>query len=131
MSSQKYSARDDGLNKVVKEAKRLREDREKGYREKALKMYPWVCGRCGREFSGKNLRMLTVHHRDHNHDNNPPDGSNWELLCLYCHDNEHSRYIEEAEYGSPAGNNSEDTGGTHQPFADLAEMLKKKQHGKE
>ncbi|MFA7667514.1 MAG: HNH endonuclease, partial [Burkholderiaceae bacterium] len=22
-------------------------------------------------------------------DDNPPDGSNWELLCLYCHDNEH------------------------------------------
>ena len=32
-----------------------------------------------------------MHHKDHNHDNNPPDGSNWELLCLYCHDNEHSR----------------------------------------
>jgi 5-methylcytosine-specific restriction endonuclease McrA len=131
MSSHKAGIGSDGLVGIVKKAKRLREDREKGYRDKALKMYPWVCGRCGREFSGKNLRMLTVHHRDHNHDNNPPDGSNWELLCLYCHDNEHSRYIEEAEYGSPSGNKSEDSGSTHRPFADLAEMLKRQQNGKD
>ncbi|QTG90742.1 HNH endonuclease, partial [Vibrio furnissii] len=26
---------------------------------------------------------------DHDHTNNPEDGSNWELLCLYCHDHEH------------------------------------------
>ena len=77
MSSHKDSVAGEGLGNVVKEAKRLRERREKGYREKALKMYPWVCGRCGREFSGKNLRMLTVQHRDHNHDYNPPDRSNW------------------------------------------------------
>jgi hypothetical protein len=128
MPSDNDSAVGDSLGNLVKEAKRLKEAREKGYREKALKMYPWVCGKCGREFSGKNLRMLTVHHRDHNHDHNPPDGSNWELLCLYCHDNEHSRYIEEADYGGAADNSSQANGGTHQPFADLAEMLKKKQN---
>jgi len=32
-----------------------------------------------------------VHHRDGNHDYNPPDGSNWENLCVYCHEAEHSR----------------------------------------
>lgn len=69
-------------------------DTERGYREKALRMYPHFCGRCGREFSGRRLSELTVHHRDHNHDNNPPDGSNWELLCLYCHDNEHQRQVD-------------------------------------
>ncbi len=63
---------------------------ESGYREKALKIYPWVCGRCSREFVYSNLRELTVHHIDHDHTNNPEDGSNWELLCLYCHDHEHS-----------------------------------------
>ena len=61
------------------------------YREQALKMFPWICGHCGREFDGKKLSQLTVHHKDHNHDNNPPDGRNLELLCLYCHDNEHQR----------------------------------------
>ncbi len=65
---------------------------ESGYREKALKIYPWVCGRCSREFVYSNLRELTVHHIDHDHTNNPEDGSNWELLCLYCHDHEHSKY---------------------------------------
>ena len=62
------------------------------YRERALKLFPWVCGSCGRDFTGKNLRELTVHHKDHNHNNNPPDGSNWELLCIYCHENEHARH---------------------------------------
>ena len=66
------------------------------YREQALKLYPWICGRCTREFDRANVQQLTVHHKDHNHDNNPPDGSNWELLCVYCHDNEHSRELEAA-----------------------------------
>ena len=79
------------LDKLVADARRNREQREAGYRERALKIYPWICGRCTREFTRENVQQLTVHHRDHNHDNNPPDGSNWELLCLYCHDNEHSR----------------------------------------
>jgi hypothetical protein len=67
--------------------------REQSYRTLALKLLPWVCAHCGRNFDGKKLNQLTVHHKDHNHDNNPPDGSNWELLCLYCHDNEHQRYL--------------------------------------
>lgn len=82
----------DKLDRLLAESRRVREE---GYRQKALKMYPHVCGRCGREFSGKRLSELTVHHRDHNHDNNPADGSNWELLCLYCHDNEHARYTDQ------------------------------------
>lgn len=97
---------------------------EADYRAQALKIYPWICGRCGREFSGRNLRMLTVHHRDHNHDNNPPDGSNWELLCLYCHDNEHARQLEAAQRpgAAPAGH----APAKHKPFAALASLLKDK-----
>jgi hypothetical protein len=79
------------LDRVVLEARRAAEQRDQSYREQALKIYPWICGRCAREFTRINLRELTVHHRDHNHDNNPPDGSNWELLCLYCHDHEHDK----------------------------------------
>ncbi|MCB1903391.1 MAG: YajD family HNH nuclease, partial [Gammaproteobacteria bacterium] len=86
------------LDRVVAEARRNREQREAGYREKALKMYPWICGRCTREFTRANLHELTVHHRNHDHDFNPADGSNWELLCVYSHDNEHSRYTD-AQYG--------------------------------
>jgi 5-methylcytosine-specific restriction endonuclease McrA len=113
----------DRLDRVVAEARREREKREQDYREQALKMYPWVCGRCGREFSRENLRELTVHHRDHNHDNNPPDGSNWELLCLYCHDNEHARYVDYAGTtgGTPSGQNT--AGATFNPFAGLKNML--------
>ena len=58
------------LDRILADAKR---DDERGYRQKALRMYPHVCGRCAREFSGKRLSELTVHHRDHNHDNNPQD----------------------------------------------------------
>ena len=82
------------LDRIVALAQRKRDARLSDYRAKALKMYPWICGRCCREFERENLRELTVHHRDHNHDNNPSDGSNWELLCLYCHDNEHQRQLE-------------------------------------
>jgi HNH endonuclease len=91
--------------------------RESGYRERALKLYPWICGRCAREFDRKNLSELTVHHVDHNHDNNPNDGSNWELLCIYCHDEEHSKYENLVRYGSTK--DTEAKPATHDPFADL------------
>jgi len=97
--------------------------KEKSYREQALKLFPWICGRCGREFSGVRLRELTVHHKDHNHDNNPPDGSNWELLCIYCHENEHARQLDSA--GQMGGTQNRVAPATHQPFAGLQGLLKK------
>jgi HNH endonuclease len=97
---------------------------EDSYREQALKIYPWICGRCAREFTRANLRELTVHHRDHDHSNNPPDGSNWELLCLYCHDNEHQRQLEAARGGGTG--NAPSAPATHNPFADLRARLEKK-----
>jgi len=120
------SASDPGkLDRIVAEARSAAEKRERGYREQALKIYPWICGRCAREFTRANVRELTVHHRDHNHDNNPSDGSNWELLCLYCHDNEHQRHLEATD-----GRSSPSVGArasTYAPFADLKERLAKKQ----
>lgn len=112
------------LDQIVSAARKNAEQRDTGYRERALKIYPWICGRCAREFTRVNLRELTVHHRDHNHDNNPSDGSNWELLCLYCHDNEHQRQIEATGGGSvqtPTG-----TSATHSPFANLKGLLQTK-----
>ncbi len=61
------------------------------YREQSLKIHGLICAKCGREFEEKDRRLLTVHHKDGNHENNPPDGSNWENLCIYCHEDEHSR----------------------------------------
>jgi 5-methylcytosine-specific restriction endonuclease McrA len=112
------------LDRIVAQAQAARTEREQGYRARALKMYPWICGRCTREFSHENLRELTVHHRDHNHDNNPADGSNWELLCVYCHDNEHSRQTDLA--GADTTTEKQVTEATHNPFAELASMLGKK-----
>ena len=99
---------------------------EPTYRDQALKIYPWICGRCAREFTHKNLRELTVHHRDHNHANNPPDGSNWELLCLYCHDNEHQKQLEAATGQGSRPTKDEHRVATHNPFADLKDLLAKK-----
>jgi len=120
-------AKSDGskLDQVVLEARRAAESREQGYRERALKMYPHICGRCAREFGRENLHELTVHHRDHNHSNNPDDGSNWELLCLYCHDNEHQRQLEAQQGGSLSEDNANDVA-TYNPFADLKSMMDKK-----
>lgn len=117
----------DKLQSLVAESHQQQANREAGYRAKALKMYPWVCGRCGREFTRGNLSELTVHHRDHNHDNNPPDGSNWELLCLYCHDNEHSRYEDTAQYSSTVLRSDQKNSATSQPFANLKELLGKQE----
>ncbi len=55
-----------------------------------------------------------------NHDNNPPDGSNWELLCIYCHENEHAR-VEDARAGG--GGEKEKPAATHRPFAGLGKKL--------
>lgn len=111
------------LEEVVARARRASEERLRGYREQALRMYPWICGRCGREFTRANLHELTVHHRNHDHDDNPPDGSNWELLCLYCHDNEHQRELEQrAGYGGRENRSDSSSG---RPFAGLADLLKK------
>jgi len=97
---------------------------ERSYREQALKIYPWICGRCAREFTSANLRELTVHHRDHNHANNPPDGSNWELLCVYCHDNEHQKQLDAARGTGSGPASSTHAVATHNPFADLKKRMK-------
>jgi len=124
MSAAKPPGSNAKLDRVVAQARRDAEQREQGYRERALKMYPWICGRCAREFTRANLHELTVHHRNHDHDYNPPDGSNWELLCVYCHDNEHSRYI---DHTGASASRAEDpaTAAVHNPFANLKQLLKK------
>lgn len=110
-------------NELVARMRREEEERQTDYRERALKLYPHVCGRCGRDFEGKKLRELTVHHRDHNHDNNPPDGSNWELLCVYCHEHEHTRGIQvQREQDGATGQTGPSL--AHSPFAGLADKLK-------
>ena len=116
------------LDEVVARAHRQRDDRLKGYREMSLRIHPWVCARCGRAFTRENLHLLTVHHKDHNHDNNPLDGSNWENLCIYCHDNEHARYLDHQAGGAVIQGSAADTHqeATHRPFERLKDLLKPK-----
>lgn len=110
------------LDRIVANARREAEQRLSGYREQSLRIHPWICARCGREFTRKNLHELTVHHKDHNHDNNPPDGSNWENLCLYCHDNEHQKHVDQVR-GFTGLSATPQKSATHNPFAGLANML--------
>jgi hypothetical protein len=123
MATKKDGSDVERLDRIVADARRVRGERELGYRSQALKLFPWICGRCAREFDQTTVHLLTVHHKDHNHDNNPSDGSNWELLCLYCHDNEHQRYLDQP--GTLAGQPDSAPVATHTPFADLAKLLKK------
>jgi len=60
MLSKKSRLDKDKMDQIIAEARR----REKTYREQALKMYPWICARCGREFTGKKLRELTAKIQD-------------------------------------------------------------------
>lgn len=123
MTTSRRSPDNSKLDQVVAQANRDAESRQRGYRERALTMYPWVCGRCGRSFDRSNISQLTVHHRNHNHEDNPVDGSNWELLCLFCHDNEHQRQV---ELGNSMGLDNKVPPATSNPFADLAALLNKR-----
>jgi 5-methylcytosine-specific restriction endonuclease McrA len=125
--SSKTSRSDNGeLEHILAEARQLRVRRGNLYRDPALKILPWICAWCGREFTSKKLHELTVHHKDHNHDNNPPDGSNWELLCMYCHESEHSRSLDREASGETAVHEDGDRLATYKPFADLKKLVKKK-----
>jgi len=124
MTPKEHERGHERMNEIIAEARRYRDQQERGYRGQALKLFPPICAHCGREFSGKRLRELTVHHKDHNHDNNPPDGSNWELLCLYCHDYEHATYL---SYGGQEGQQpgyEREAQLTFRPFANLKDLLK-------
>ena len=111
--------------RVLAELRRDAALRQRSYRERALNLFPHICARCGREFAGKRLRELTVHHKDHNHDNNPPDGSNWELLCLYCHDYEHEKLLSVSRHEASNDDSGSTPPSTFQPFEDLDSLLKK------
>ena len=126
MTSKKTTTDINKQDRIIAEARRHRKQQEQTYRAKALRIYPHICARCGREFSGKKLRELTVHHKDHDHDHNPPDGSNWELLCLYCHDNEHSRQEVAEAYDQTVPQEEQNSSSINTPFANLEALLKDK-----
>lgn len=117
---------------VVRQLKADRTDeRWTFYRERSLAIHGPVCARCGREFSGANLRLLTVHHKDGNHSHNPPDGSNWENLCVYCHEDTHSRELLGEFYASQGDTESELDNGdsienTSTSFTSLGEIIQHK-----
>ncbi|PLX80505.1 MAG: HNH endonuclease [Desulfuromonas sp.] len=67
------------------------QSRAPDYRQRSLEAHGWVCAKCGRDFDNDNLHLLTVHHKDGNHNNNVID--NLENLCIYCHEDEHTRSL--------------------------------------
>ncbi len=75
---------------VVRELRQTT-SRASDYKGRSLEIHGLICAKCAREFDYKDRHLLTVHHKDGNPQNNPPDGSNWENLCIYCHEDEHSR----------------------------------------
>ncbi len=97
----KPQSKDSGktVDDIVRELKKL-SNSPSDYREKSLKIHGLICAKCGREFEYKDRHLLTIHHKDGNHKNNPTDGSNWENLCIYCHDDEHSRGLLGDYFGS-------------------------------
>ena len=112
------------VDKIVARALKSRNQRERDYRAMSLKIHPWICARCGREFNRHNIRELTVHHKDHDHWNNPSDGSNWEHLCVYCHENEHARFLDATNESILESSSSKVI--TNKSLAKLSELINKK-----
>jgi len=79
------------IDEIVRELRAS--SRMSDYRERSLEIHGLICAKCAREFDDKDRHLLTVHHKDGNPNNNPPDGSNWENLCIYCHEDEHTREL--------------------------------------
>lgn len=123
MASGSKKMTDEKRSQLVAAMRGEENQRQLGYREQALKLFPHICGRCSREFEGQKIRELTVHHIDHNHDNNPSNGSNWELLCVYCHDHEHTRGIQEERLDGASSSQKQQDSLSHSPFAALAKRL--------
>jgi hypothetical protein len=122
------------IEDVVRDLKREQQKpRGEDYRERSLALHGLICARCGREFDELKRHLLTVHHKDGNHNNNPLDGSNWENLCVYCHEDVHSRgllgeYLEGTSGGAVSGLVYEDSNGRETPVSGLGalgEKLKK------
>lgn len=123
------------VDDVVREIKGgMKKPGGEDYRERSLAIHGLVCARCGREFDHANRHLLTVHHRDGDHHHNPPDGSNWENLCVYCHEDTHSREVL-GEYFNGTSGGRDDVpvyqdepagGGFGSLGAKLQEALKKK-----
>lgn len=126
MPRRKQPANAEERARIVAKYRRDHAERAQGYRERALQLFPHVCGRCGRDFSGPRLRELTVHHKDHNHMNNPPDGSNWELLCVYCHDDEHQKSAASGYHTASARDAHTDPPLENRPFEALRVEEEKK-----
>ncbi|RLB76584.1 MAG: HNH nuclease family protein [Deltaproteobacteria bacterium] len=126
MSNNSKKMSEENRSQLVAEMRKEEQQRQSGYREQALKLFPHVCARCGREFEGQKIRELTVHHVDHNHDNNPPSGSNWALLCIYCHDHEHTRGVQEDREDDNPDDRQQQDSLSHSPFAALGTQLKQK-----
>src|SRR5258706_16010842 len=62
--SAKTTRTDNGdVEQILAEARQLRARRGNIYRDQALKILPWICAWCGREFTSKKLHELTVHHK--------------------------------------------------------------------
>ena len=124
MKSAKKPPTDAERVRILAELRRDVALRQKSYRERALAIYPHLCARCGCEFSGARLRELTVHHKDHNHNNNPPDGHNWELLCVYCHDHEHEKLINAGFRDGSRAPDEQVSPSIFSPFSGLDALLK-------
>ncbi len=112
------------MAKLMESMRKEKAEKANTYREQAMKLFPHVCGRCGKAFTGKALAELTVHHKDGDHMNNPRDGSNWELLCVQCHENEHGTLEQRRDYEGTESHRGLDNSLVFEAFEGLKDLLK-------
>ena len=122
-SKRRHARQSSEVDTVIQEAQAAARARRQGYRERSLALHGWICAKCAREFEASNLHLLTVHHKDGNHRNNPPDGSNWENLCAYCHDDEHQKSSSSGYHGLATPDSQRESPLGHNPFEGLDDLL--------
>ena len=112
------------MAKLLANMRQEKAEKANTYREQALKLFPHLCGRCGKAYSGKTLGELTVHHKDGDHFNNPRDGANWELLCVACHENEHGTLEQRRNYEGTESHRGAENPLGYEAFGALKDLLK-------
>ena len=114
------------LDRIVADARRARDARETTYRERALAIYPWICGRCAREFDRTNVSSSRSTTATTITTTIRPTAATGNCSASIATTTSTRASATSAGRGDSAGGDSA-APATHKPFAGLDALLKRKE----